>query len=206
MSIEIFYSIAENSVEIINSLGYFGIFILMAIESSFIPFPSEVVLIPAGFLVQQGKMNFILVLLMGIFGSLTGALFNYFISLHFGRKGVELLIRRYGKVFLLDNNKLDKTDHFFNKHGEITTFTGRLIPVIRQWISIPAGFSKMRLDKFCIYTCLGAGIWSFILIYLGYVFGENMEIIKNNLNIINWFLIISVIIFILFYFLKKKYF
>lgn len=201
---EIFYLFVNKSIEIMSGLGYFGIFVLMAIESSFIPFPSEVVLIPAGFLVQQGKMNFILVLLMGTLGSLVGALLNYFIALHFGRKGVEILINKYGKIFFLDNNKLKNSDYFFNQHGEITTFTGRLIPIVRQWISIPAGFSKMQLSKFCVYTCLGAGIWSFILIYLGYLFGENIEVINKNLNVISWTLIIFVIIIFLIYFLKRK--
>jgi membrane protein DedA with SNARE-associated domain len=202
---EFLYSFAVKSVELMSDLGYFGIFILMAIESSFIPFPSEVVLIPAGFLVQQGKMNFFLVLLMGILGSLAGALFNYFIALNFGRKGIEKLIEKYGKIFFIDNKGLEKSDQFFNKHGEITTFSGRLIPVVRQWISLPAGFSKMPLKKFSIYTCLGAGIWSLILIYLGYLFGENSEILKNNLKIINWILIFFVVTILIIYFYKKKF-
>ena len=200
------YSFSIKLVDIMSDLGYFGIFILMAIESSFIPFPSEIVLIPAGFLVQQGKMNFLIVLFMAILGSLVGALFNYFIALKFGRNGIDKLINKYGKLFFIDNNKLNKSDEFFSKYGDITTFSGRLIPVIRQWISIPAGFSKMPLNKFCIYTSLGAGIWSFILIYLGYLFGENLNIINKNLNIISWILIFLVAIIFLVYFLKRKYF
>ena len=200
------YSFSIKLVDIMSGLGYFGIFVLMAIESSFIPFPSEIVLIPAGFLVQQGKMNFLIVLFMAILGSLVGALFNYFIALKFGRNGIDKLINKYGKLFFIDNNKLNKSDEFFSKYGDITTFSGRLIPVIRQWISIPAGFSKMPLNKFCIYTSLGAGIWSFILIYLGYLFGENLNIINKNLNIISWILIFLVAIIFLVYFLKRKYF
>ena len=200
------YSFSIKLVDIMSDLGYFGIFILMVIESSFIPFPSEIVLIPAGFLVQQGKMNFLIVLFMAILGSLVGALFNYFIALKFGRNGIDKLINKYGKLFFIDNNKLNKSDEFFSKYGDITTFSGRLIPVIRQWISIPAGFSKMPLNKFCIYTSLGAGIWSFILIYLGYLFGENLNIINKNLNIISWILIFLVAIIFLVYFLKRKYF
>lgn len=200
------YSLSIKLVEIMSGLGYFGIFILMTIESSFIPFPSEIVLIPAGFLVQQGKMNFLIVLFMAILGSLVGALFNYFMALKFGRNGIDKLINKYGKLFFIDNNKLNKSDEFFSKYGDITTFSGRLIPIIRQWISIPAGFSKMPLNKFCIYTSLGAGVWSFILIYLGYLFGENLNIINKNLNIISWILIFLVAIIFLVYFLKRKYF
>lgn len=191
-------------ISFVGTLDYLGIFILMAIESSFIPFPSEVVLIPAGVLVQQGKMNFFLVLFMGILGSLTGALFNYYLALHLGRKTVNSLIKKYGKIFLIDEIKLIKNDHFFEKHGPIATFVGRLIPVIRQLISLPAGFSRMNLFKFSLYTCLGAGIWSFILIALGYLYGDNMEVINKNLDVITLVLIFLSLLIVLIYVMKKR--
>ncbi|MEK6910317.1 MAG: DedA family protein [Nanoarchaeota archaeon] len=193
-------------IETIGSLGYLGILLLMTIESSFIPFPSEIVLIPAGLLISQGEMSFTLVLILAILGSLLGAFFNYFLALHLGRRMVNALILRYGKIFLLSNNTLIKSEEYFDKHGEITTFLGRLIPGIRQIISIPAGFSRMNLAKFTIYTSLGAGIWSLILIYLGMFLGENCLLIKQNLHIITLalgvFIILSIIIYM---FYKNKF-
>ena len=204
MIVEIFNQIVDKIVGLIGSLGYFGIFILMVIESAFIPFPSEIILIPAGVLVQRGEMNFLIVLLAGILGSLVGAWINYGIAFYIGRKGVNKLVNKYGKVFFIDHKKLRKSDSYFGKHGEITTFVGRLIPVIRQLISLPAGFSKMNIFKFSFYTALGAGIWTFILISLGYLFGDNRELIEQNLNIISLLLLFFVLIVVLIYLLVKR--
>lgn len=189
----------------VGEIGYIGIFVLMTIESSFVPFPSEVVLIPAGALVAQAKMSWLLAFIAGLAGSMLGAYINYFLALFLGRKTVDKLIKKYGKFFLLDKNKLKKSDKYFEKHGEITTFIGRLIPVIRQLISLPAGFSRMNFAKFSLYTALGAGIWSAILIYLGYLFGDNLEIIKANLNAITlWVVFISLILILLYILIKHK--
>lgn len=198
--------IVEWLVSLIDSLGYFGIFTIMAIESSFIPFPSEIVLTPAGVLVYRGELNFWLVFLAGVLGSLAGALVNYYLAYRFGRKGINKLIAKYGKVLFIDNEGLKKTDKFFQEHGEIANFTGRLIPLVRQLISLPAGFTRMNLAKFCLYTVFGAGIWAFILISLGYLYGDNLSLIEKNLGIINWLLVTFVLTIILIYLiiLKKK--
>lgn len=170
--------IAQTIVDLIFDWGYVGIFSLMAIESSFIPFPSEIVLIPAGYLASKGDMNFGLVMLAGLGGSMLGAFINYYLAYFLGRK----ILSRYGKYFFISQNSLVKMDNYFEKHGAISTFIGRLIPGIRQLISIPAGLSHMNLVTFSTYTALGAGIWALILVSLGYFIGENQELIDTYLK------------------------
>ena len=182
-------------VESISAFGYFGIFFLMFLESSFIPFPSEVVMIPAGYLAHQGEMNFFVAILCGILGSLCGALLNYYLALIFGR---EILIK-FGKDGVVDEKTMIKMEAFFAKHGHISTFSGRLIPVIRQYISLPAGLGKMPLALFCFYTSLGAGIWVIILATLGYFLGQNEALLKEYLHIITIALVLLVCIGIAIY-------
>lgn len=201
----IFYWIVNLLTNTIGNLDYVGIFLLMTIESSFIPFPSEVILIPAGVLVSQGKMNFALVFFAGLLGSLAGALINYAIAFYLGRGLVEILTDKYGKFFLINKQSINKSELYFERHGEITTFIGRLIPMIRQLISLPAGFGKMNLFKFSLYTALGAGIWTFLLIYLGVVFGDNIELIELIINTITfWIIFISIIIIITYLIIRKR--
>jgi membrane protein DedA with SNARE-associated domain len=152
----------------IFALGYPGIAALMALESSFFPFPSEVVLPPAGYLAAQGRMNAWLALGSGITGSLVGALFNYLVAVRLGRP----LLHRYGRYLLIKENALDRAEAFFRTHGEISTFVGRLIPVIRQYISLPAGLARMGLGRFAIYTAFGAGIWCALLTWVGWYIGS----------------------------------
>jgi membrane protein DedA with SNARE-associated domain len=156
-------------------LGYPGIIVLMAIESSFFPFPSEVVLPPAGYLAAQGRMNPFLALGAGLVGSLIGALFNYFLAVKLGRP----LLHRYHRFFLIRESSLDRAEDFFRRHGEISTFVGRLVPVIRQLISLPAGLSRMRLDRFVLYTGLGAGIWCIVLTAIGYAVGRHAGVVTG---------------------------
>lgn len=202
MAIEIFSSFVESILSLISGLGYYGIFLGMTIESSFFPFPSEIIMIPAGILIQRGEMSFLLVLLVGLLGSIVGALINYSLALYLGRKAVNKIVSKYGNFVLLNQEQLEKTDVYFNKHGEITTFIGRLIPGIRQLISLPAGFTKMKMSKFIIFTALGAGIWSSVLIMIGILFGENYLLIERNIKLI--LVIVSVIIIAIYIILKRK--
>ena len=153
------------------ALGYPGIVVLMAIESSILPLPSELVMPPAGYLVAKGHMTGWIAILAGTLGSLLGALVNYGLAVFVG----EPVLRRYGKFVLVSERSLDRTEAFFRRHGEISTFVGRLLPVIRHLISIPAGMSRMALSRFALFTSLGAGIWCFILTYLGWLIGRHGE-------------------------------
>ena len=203
MLLEIFDVLANFLVSTIGALGYFGIFVLITIESSFTPFPSEVVLIPAGALAAQGKMSFVLILSVAILGSILGALVNYYLAYFIGRKAVEKLVHRYGKFLFIHDESIAKSEKYFESHGDITTFTGRLIPVIRQLISLPAGFSKMNLFKFSLFTSLGAGIWTAILILVGYFFGSEIEP-KLKIYTTLILILISLIILIVYIIYKKK--
>ena len=183
-------------VSTIGTLGYFGIFALMFLESSFFPFPSEVVMIPAGYLAFKGDMNLTLVLIFGVLGSLAGAWLNYILALRYGR-GLILKI--------VSNEKLEKLELFFTNYGNISTFTGRLIPGVRQYISFPAGLAKMNKITFSIYTILGAAIWSLILVSLGYFLGDNQELIHQYLKEFTiGLLILILILFIIYFKIGKK--
>jgi len=183
--------LAQGLVDMIFDWGYIGIFFLMAVESSFIPFPSEIILVPAGYLASQGQMSISMIMLSGLGGSMLGAFINYYLALSLGRK----FLKRYGKYFFIKTSVLEKMDNFFYKHGHISTFTGRLIPGIRQLISIPAGLACMNLVTFSIYTALGAGIWALILTMLGYFIGENQELLSIYLKQIT--IAVLVILFML---------
>lgn len=172
----------------VSSWGYTGVFILMALESTVLPVPSELVLIPAGYLAQQGQMGFLPLLLSSTFGSLAGASLNYYFALRVGRPFLE----RYGSYFFVQPAVLQKTDAFFVEHGAISTFTGRLIPGIRHLISLPAGLTRMNFTTFSAYTCLGAGLWSVVLIVMGYVIGDNEALIKEHLPLVTISLVVLV--------------
>lgn len=204
MILDFFYKFIELMVLLVKEMGYPGILLGMAIESSFIPFPSEVILIPAGAIAATGHMNLFFIFFFSLVGCLIGALFNYYIALFLGRPTVNFLVDKYGKFVLLDKRHLEKSDLFFNKYGEITTFTGRLIPVIRQLISLPAGFSKMNLFKFVFFTSLGAGIWSIILIAIGYFFGSNLNWISANKTYLTLSMILISLIILIIYILYKR--
>ena len=163
-------------LQVCLDLGYPGIVALMAMESSILPVPSELVMPPAGYWAAKGEMNFVVALLCGVIGSIIGALANYYGAQLIGRP----LIQRYGKYVLLSEKNLQRSERFFAQHGEISTLIGRLFPVIRHLISIPAGLHRMPLGKFILYTGIGAAIWCTILTWIGYFLGQHESALRGE--------------------------
>jgi membrane protein DedA with SNARE-associated domain len=189
-------------IDTIGTVGYPGIVLLMFIESTFIPLPSELVIPPAGYLISQNQMSWAGVILSGTVGSVLGALFNYAIAVFFGRP----FILKYGKYFGVSQSHFEKGETFFLKHGHISTFIGRLILGVRHYISFPAGLCRMNLLEFCFFTAFGAGIWVWVLAYIGYFVGNNKEKILEVSRQWSVYVIIGCALLILAYILwhRKK--
>lgn len=162
--------------ETIFAMGYPGILVLMALESSLFPVPSELVMPPAGYLAAQGRMNAAVAVGAGVAGSILGAFFNYFLAVWLGRP----LLHKYARYVLIREATLNRAEAFFRRHGEIGTFLGRLLPVVRHLISLPAGLARMNLGRFALYTAAGAGIWCAILTYIGWFLGRNAEVLQQE--------------------------
>ena len=192
------HDIIDFIVSSVSSWGYAGIFVMMFLESSFFPFPSEVAMIPAGYLAHKGEMSLALAFISGTLGSLLGAIFNYYLCYFFGRE----IVLKYGKCVGITHEKMDKFEAFFNKHGEISTFNSRLIPGIRQYISLPAGLAKMNIFRFCLFTTLGAGIWCAVLLGVGYFLGSNPD--EQTLLIITIALLTVVAVISAIYIVKQR--
>lgn len=189
-----------------HDMGYTGVVLLMAIESSFIPFPSEIIIPPAAYLASRGEMNIFLVILSGILGSLIGAVFNYYLALYLGRMLIyEIANHRFVRFLLINTNKIKKSEEFFLRYGNISTLIGRLVPIIRQLISLPAGFVRMNFKSFCFCTFLGSAIWVTILAILGYAFGSNQELLSEYYTEISlFFVVIALLIAIIIFFKRRK--
>ncbi len=202
-------SITHFFLSIFSQLNYPSIIALMTIESSFIPFPSELVIPPAAYLAQQGVLNIYLVVICGVIGSLLGALINYFLALTLGRAIIyKLANTKIAKLLLINEHKIKKSEEYFLKYDKLATFIGRLVFEIRQLISIPAGLAKMNIWSFMLYTTLGSLIWNIILALLGYFFGANQEMFKTyykEFSIGSIIIFIAIIVLILHKKKKKKF-
>ncbi len=160
-------------ISVISTSGYLGIFLLMTAESALIPIPSEVTMTFAGYLATTGKFNLLLVIFTGAIANLVGSWLAYWLGL-WGEKHVIIgLIKKYGKYLLISENEFEKSEKWFRKYGEKITFFSRVLPVVRTFISLPAGIAKMSFKKFTLYTFVGSLIWSTFLAYIGYILGKN---------------------------------
>lgn len=196
-------------------LNYWTVMMLMAIESSFIPFPSEIVIPPAAyFSMHNGNLNIYLIVLFATLGAIVGALINYFLAKIIGRPLIHAFAEsRFGHICMLSSEKVTRAEEYFEKHGAISTFLGRLIPAVRQLISIPAGLARMSLVKFCVFTALGAGIWNVVLALLGYWLSlfvpeaelfDQIEHYNKYLTYAGYALAGIILIYIMYHIFKKK--
>lgn len=182
-------------VEIIEAGGYAGVFFLMMLESMVAPVPSEAVLPFAGFLIFSGKMSLLMAVAAGTAGSVAGSLLSYYMGFY----GGQICVKKYGKYLLLNEEHLLAAEKFFARFGDKTIFISRFIPVIRHFISIPAGIGKMNLKKFIAYTAIGAGLWNFFLTYLGYCLDGKWEEIRKHSEVLDKIIIALIILFGIFY-------
>ena len=157
------------------ALGYPGIVLLMAMESSILPVPAELVMAPAGYWVAKGEMGAVAAVAAGVVGSILGSLANYFLALWLGRG----LVRRFGRYFLISERSLERSERYFAAHGEISVLLGRMLPVVRHLISIPAGLARMSLVAFVVYTGVGATLWCAVLVWIGYFLGRHEGVLRQ---------------------------
>lgn len=184
--------VSHIAINLIETLGYWGVFIGMTIESACIPLPSEVIMPFAGFAVYDGKMSLWGITLVGALGNLFGSLIAYFVGLKGGRPFLE----KYGKYVLISHSKLDMAHEWFDRYGHEAVLISRVLPIIRTFISLPAGIAEMDLKKFTIYTFLGSLPWCFVLGYIGVQLGPNWEIIESYFHILDVIVVIGIVAFI----------
>ena len=180
-----------------QNITYLTIFLLMAIEGSFIPFPSEVVIPPAAWKAAQGDLNIFLVVITGTLGALAGSLINYYLGYYLGRKLVySFADTRLARIMLITPEKIEQAEKYFVKHGRSSTFIGRLVPGVRQLISIPAGLAKMPMKDFILYTLLGAGIWNIVLAAMGYFLYSQQELLHLYYKELSYAMLVLGVLFV----------
>ena len=193
-------AIVEWVVELMSSWGYFGLFVLMILESMIFPIPSEAVMPFAGFLVADGKFNFILVAIVSALASLVGSLISYYLGLYGGRR----FLYKFGKYFLIEESHIEWTEKWFREKGEKTIFIGRLIPVVRHIISIFAGVGRMSLKHFLIYTFVGALLWNTFLLWIGYLLREKWDTLLKYSTEVDIITVIFIVGFIIWFVWKHR--
>lgn len=187
------------------NMNYFTITVLMAIESSFIPFPSEVVIPPAAWKAAQGDLNFWLVLFFGTLGALIGALFNYYFAKYLGQRLIYAFAdTRFAHMCMIDRSSIEKAEKYFVKHGKTSTFIGRLVPGIRQLISIPAGLASMPLKPFIFFTIIGSGLWNLILAIMGYYLYSQKALLEVYYNELSLLMVGLGVVFIIYLVVRSR--
>jgi len=191
--------------ELVNWLWYTGIFIMMVLESSFFPFPSEVAMIPAWYLASTWQLNFSLALLVGTFWAIVWATINYVLWFYFGEKAIKKLIKHYWKYFFIKIEHFNKTEKYFKKHWNITMFLARFITIVRQLISLPAWIFKINYSKFFFYTAFWAWLWNLILMIIWYIAWENKILIeKYSTETLFWTMLFVIIVWLIYYYKNER--
>jgi len=185
--------LSSHVINFIDKSGYFGIAVLMALESANIPIPSEIIMPFSGYLVFQGKFNLLWVVFWGAFGNLAGSIISYYLGFFGGR----VFFEKYGKFLFITKHDFDLAEKWFQKYGAIIVFASRVLPVVRTFISFPAGVAKMNIWKFSIYTFGGSFIWSYFLAYAGVITGENWNVLGGYFRKFDWALVLLCVLFII---------
>jgi membrane protein DedA with SNARE-associated domain len=188
-------------------LNYGTIVLLMALESTFVPVPSEIIIPPAAWMAADpaSGLNLGLVILFGTIGCVIGALFNYYLAYFLGRKIIYALAdSKYARIFLIKRDSIEKAENYFLKHGRSSTFIGRLVPVIRHLISIPAGLAKMKITDFILYTFIGSAIWNTCLALLGYFFYSQKELLNKYFKELSLAVLLVGIVFVTYLIIRGR--
>ena len=199
----------EFIISVMNQFGYFGVFLLIAVENIFPPIPSEVILLFGGFMTTYTKLNIIFMIIAATFGSLLGAIVLYYIGKILNKERLKKIVRgKIGKMLRLKESDIEKADAWFDNKGNKTVFFCRFIPIVRSLISIPAGMSEMAMSKFLVYTIFGSLIWNTVLVYMGSIFGKNwtkiLDVMDRYTHIVIILCIILFAVFIYYFYLKKN--
>lgn len=189
---------------LMDSMGYLGILLLMVLENVFPPIPSELILPSAGFAAARGDMTLPMVILMGTLGSVIGTLPLYYIGRAFGEDKLVAWADKHGKWLTLSGKDIKKADDWFDRHGTKAVLFGRMVPGIRSLLSLPAGMSEMPLPKFLLYSAIGSGLWSALLSYAGYALGENYDRVEQYVGPASKIILGLVVVGAIFWFVKRK--
>lgn len=184
------------AMEIMDALGYFGLALLVAVENVFPPIPSEIILPLAGFNSSMGTMNVFLAILFATIGSVVGALILYWIGYAFGEERVRYIVKRWGKWLGFKESDVDKADEWFDRYGGYAVLVCRVVPIVRSLISIPAGLRKMPMLSFMLFTTIGSLTWNTILVYAGYLLGDNWEYVEEYVGVLQYVVIAAVLIIV----------
>ena len=190
----------QSFLEFIASYGYFAVALLMAMENACIPIPSELILGFAGYLIFAEQMTFTGAMIAGMVGGMVGSIFAYLVGSHGGRKFVD----KYGKYFLIKKSHVDLAQHWFDKYGIRAVFFSRMLPVVRTFISLPAGFARVNFSAFLFYTFAGSLPWTALILYLGLLFGENWKKLLDIGHEFSIIVVIALVVIAVIYFIKRR--